>query len=137
MDRLDIKRIRTENKLTQVKLAELTGYPQGFISQMENGNESIPASFVAMLAEKLNITDINAYMYNDDTDTDSRHKMLNSCYGKNAKWQSGSSDLTVQRLLDLIDKIDAKVDKKEAEIQKLRQHISELEAQIRELKKAN
>jgi transcriptional regulator with XRE-family HTH domain len=135
MDRLDIKRIRTENKLTQVKLAELTGYPQGFISQMENGNESIPASFVAMLAEKLNITDINAYMYNDDTDTDSRHKMQNSCYGKNAKWQSGSSDLTVQRLLDLIDKIDAKVDKKEAEILKLRQHISELEAQIRELKK--
>jgi transcriptional regulator with XRE-family HTH domain len=135
MDRLDIKRIRTENKLTQVKLAELTGYPQGFISQMENGNESIPASFVAILAEKLNITDINAYMYNDDTDTDSRHKMQNSCYGKNAKWQSGSSDLTVQRLLDLIDKIDAKVDKKEAEILKLRQHISELEAQIRELKK--
>lgn len=134
MQRLDLKRIRRERKLTQVKLSEMTGYPQGFISQMENGNEAIPKSFITILADKLQIANIDQYFVDDDKDAEAR-KVLNSCIGRNARWQNGSSDSTIQRLLTMVERKEEKIDDLEAEMREMRAKIRELEAQIRNLAK--
>ena len=55
--KLDIQRIRRENKITQKELARLTDYPQGFISKMESGKVSTPDAFIEKVkkAESLGI----------------------------------------------------------------------------------
>ena len=37
MQRINLQHLRKVQGVTQIQLAELTGYPQGFISQIENG----------------------------------------------------------------------------------------------------
>jgi transcriptional regulator with XRE-family HTH domain len=137
MQKVDIKRLRNEKNITQVELANLTGYPQSFISKMENGNEPTPEAFIEKVKETLNIRDIKPYQVGRD-DSKSRIKASNVVCGKNAKWQNGSSDYTVQRLLEMlerwqnkIDEKEAKIEEKDAEIAELRCRIFELEAQIR------
>jgi transcriptional regulator with XRE-family HTH domain len=134
MQRIDLKRIRKDKKLTQTALSQLTGYPQGFISQMETGKEAIPNSFIEKLEQKLDLGDIEMYMY-EDSSSDQSYQMSNSCHGKNAKWQNGTSEGTIIRFLDMVDRKDAQLEKANNKIDELTQRIHELEAQIRELKK--
>lgn len=132
MQKLDLKRIRKEQKLTQVKLSEITGYPQGFISQMENGNESIPNAFITILADKLHIANIDEYfvdkdkeLVKNDTEEETR-KITNLSIRKNAKWQNDSSYSIIQRLLTMIERKEEKIDNLEAEIREMRAKIIEL-----------
>jgi transcriptional regulator with XRE-family HTH domain len=133
MKRLDIKRIRNENKLTQVKLAHITGYPQGFISQLENGNQPTPKKFISKIAEKFHIDAIDEYIFDDEVE-DTSSSFNNMSYGRNANWQNGTSDLTVQKLLGMIEKKEERIDEKDAKIAFLEKRMHELEAEIWNLK---
>jgi transcriptional regulator with XRE-family HTH domain len=132
MHRFDIRRLRRENNLTQIELAKLTGYPQGFISQMENGKGSIPASFIKILMEKLNVTNLSAYIVSEE-ETKPTKEMKDFAFGRNAKWQNGLFDATILRLLDMLERRDARIEEKDAEIKKLRKLIDDLEREIKSL----
>ena len=58
----DLQRIRKEKNVTQRELAEMTSYPQGFISEIENGKASAPEAFINKVAEIFNIADIKGYI---------------------------------------------------------------------------
>ena len=58
----DLQRIRKEKKVTQRELAEMTSYPQGFISEIETGKASAPEAFINKVAELFNISDIEGYI---------------------------------------------------------------------------
>jgi transcriptional regulator with XRE-family HTH domain len=140
MKRLDIKRIRKENKLTQMELAKLTGYPQGFISQMENGNESTPKAFITLVKERLNIGDISEYMFGDGSEDELEPKVVNSALGNGAKWLNGNSDAAIirmcdmiQQLMDRLDAKDAQLTAKDESIAEMKQTICRLEAELAHL----
>lgn len=48
-----IKYLRNENKVTQKELAELTGIPQGKISQIENGQINLTLKTVELIFDAL------------------------------------------------------------------------------------
>lgn len=51
MKRLDLKKIRKERNLTQAALAEKLGVQQSFVSQAENGHDSIPGDWITKLGD--------------------------------------------------------------------------------------
>lgn len=52
----NIRRIRKEKGLTQVKLAELIGYDDGTISNVENSSyQTFSLEFVYVISKKLNV----------------------------------------------------------------------------------
>lgn len=53
---MDLKKIRTEQKLTQVCLAELSGVPYRTIQDIENKHTDCHISTAIKLADALNIT---------------------------------------------------------------------------------
>ena len=53
----NIKRIRTEKKLTQVQLADLIGYNEGTIANIENSSyQTFSLEFLYIISKKLNIS---------------------------------------------------------------------------------
>lgn len=61
MIRTDLKKIRKELKQTQKEFASIFGVPQSFISQIENGIDPMPASWIPKLVEMLGISDLSEY----------------------------------------------------------------------------
>lgn len=52
----NIKKIRKEKGLTQVQLAEITGYNEGTISNIENNSyQTFSLEFVYVISKKLNV----------------------------------------------------------------------------------
>ena len=52
----NIKRIRKEHNLTQVQLADLIGYNEGTIANIENSSyQTFSLEFVYILSKKLNV----------------------------------------------------------------------------------
>lgn len=52
-----IKRIRKEKKLTQVQLADLIGYNEGTIANIENSSyQTFSLEFLYIISKKLNIS---------------------------------------------------------------------------------
>jgi len=62
MRRLNLAKIREEQRVTQQRLAELTDYPQGFISQIERGKANAPTAFIQKLQEVFGIDEIEPYL---------------------------------------------------------------------------
>ena len=53
----NIKRIRKEKKLTQVQLADLIGYNEGTIENIENSSyQTFSLEFLYIISKKLNIS---------------------------------------------------------------------------------
>lgn len=53
----NIKRIRKEHNLTQVQLAELIGYNEGTIANIENSSyQTFSLEFLYIISKKLNIS---------------------------------------------------------------------------------
>lgn len=53
----NIKRIRKEKKLTQVQLADLIGYNEGTIANIENSSyQTFSLEFLYIISKKLNIS---------------------------------------------------------------------------------
>lgn len=61
MLRINLKKIRKDLALTQLKFAEIFDVPQSFISQIENGKDPMPAHWVPMLTKMLNLSDLSTY----------------------------------------------------------------------------
>ena len=90
---IDLLRIRKEHHVTQRRLANLTNYPQGFISQIENRRVSAPIQFQQNLMEALGIPSLEPYYL--------------------------PSPQTVNRLLDIIDRRDERIRELENENKRL------------------
>ncbi len=106
---IDLLRIRKEHHVTQRRLAELTKYPQGFISQIENRRVSAPVQFQQNLMEVLGIPNLEPYYL----PTPEEQVAQNFANGANEFQQ------TVNRLLDIIDRRDERIRELESENKRL------------------
>ena len=132
MRQFDLQRIRIEHNLTQKKVAELTGYPQGFVSVIERGKASAPEAFIEKVRELFGIEDISSYI-----------KEVANITIKKTKQSQASTDISadravqkvaeispnvavspeqsiVTRFLELLTQKEAKIARLEAEIERLR-----------------
>ena len=138
MRQFDLQRIRIEHNLTQKKVAELTGYPQGFVSVIERGKASAPEAFIEKVRELFGIEDISTYI----------KEVANITIKKGKKSQEKTDistdrpmqptaeidpNLTVSpeqsivtKFLELLSQKERKIEKLEAEIEALRNEVSTL-----------
>ena len=107
---LDLQRIRKDYKVTQQRLAELTKYPQSFISQIENARVPTPEAFISALQNVLGITDIEPYFI-PTTEEKAVIEAHNEVEERISEQQS-----TINRLLDIIERRDERIKELEAEI---------------------
>ncbi len=124
MRQLDLQKIRGEQKLTQLRLAELTGYPQGFISQIERGKSPAPEQFVRKVQEVLGIDDLEPYLIPDEIDLAKEQQIAELEEAKNEERQ------IVQRLLTMLENRDARIMKLEAENDMLRAENDKLRSEL-------
>lgn len=128
MKRLDIKKIRKKLKLSQQRLSEITEYNQGFISLMENGKALVPAKFVALIKDRLNIEDLTPYYMEVIEDgTEKATEGLPSEQSSVAKEIPGSTEsmpsaTIVERFLTIIERQNKKIEELEAQIRHLEQN---------------
>lgn len=67
MKKIDLQRIRKDKGKKQQEIADLMGCKQSFVSQIENGQDSMPDSWIPVLEQELGIEDISRYItYIDD-----------------------------------------------------------------------
>jgi transcriptional regulator with XRE-family HTH domain len=103
MKRIDLLKIRKEHKITQVNLATLTKYPQGFISQIENGRVDAPEAFLVRLKEVLDIKDLSPYFL-PDPDEQLAKEARQILESRIDELQS-----MINRLMDMLDKRDERI----------------------------
>ena len=119
MKRIDLLRIRKEYKLTQVKLAELTKYPQGFISQIENGRVDSPAAFLIRLKEALGIDDLEPYYLPEGDELVVREAL------QLLKQRIDEQQSMNNKLMDMLDKRDERIRDLEGQVTKLQENLLE------------
>ena len=107
---LDLQRIRKDYKVTQQRLAELTKYPQSFISQIENARVPAPEAFLTALQQVLGITDIEPYFV-PTPEEKAVHDAQSEVDARISEQQS-----TINRLLDMLDRRDERIKALEAEV---------------------
>ena len=107
---IDLQRIRKEQKVTQQRLAELTQYPQSFISQIENGRVTAPQSFLKKLQELFGIEDLEPYFI--PTPEEQAVKEATS----EVDMRISEQQSTINRLLDMLDRRDERIKELEAEV---------------------
>ena len=126
---LDLQRIRKEKKLTQLRLSELTGYPQGFISKMERGQASAPEEFLKRLQEALKLPDLRAYLVEGKArELRKTSTVLDEVEEKEEPTPTFDQADIVANLFAIISRRDARIEKLEDEIERLR---AELDAKKR------
>ena len=137
MKQLDLKAIRKKYKVTQVKLSELTGYPQGFISQMENGREAMPKQFIDKVAKALGISDITPFLIdNADVDMEKTSPTItNSVVGSGSHLNSGISDNTFGTMLQIIQEKDVRIKELSDKIEALKDEILDLKLKLQATRK--
>lgn len=116
---IDLQRIRKEQKVTQQRLAELTQYPQSFISQIENGRVTAPQPFLKKLQELFGIEDLEPYFI--PTPEEKAVKEATS----EVDLRISEQQSTINRLLDIIDRRDERIKDLEAQVFKLMSLLSE------------
>ena len=139
MGRLDINRIRKEHQLTQKQLAQLTSYPQGFISQIENGKAKCPLAFIEKVRDVFSITDIENYIIEpqpgqDVTENDNLEQVETSASVQEANaellaTQSPDQYITMS-FLTMLQRKEKRIEELEVENRELRHKISELLAEM-------
>ena len=142
MRRFDLQRIRIEKNLTQKRVSELTGYPQGFISEIERGLSSAPTGFINKVRDVFGIDNIEDYIsevanivIREQKKSKSKKKSTDIStevgIASAADVEPATSAMleqsNVSRFLDLLAK-------KERKIEKLEQQIERLQAEINLLK---
>lgn len=124
MRRLDLQKIRGELGLTQVRVAEMTGYPQGFVSQVERGKVSCPEGFIEKLQEVYGLPNISEYVFEEEENKEPE-----------AVPEVSEEKSTIKRLFDLVERREARIEKLEAEIEQLRAENAELRERVGSRKK--
>lgn len=110
--KLDLRKIRNEHNVTQLRLAELTDYPQSFISQMEHGKVAVPDAFLKKLEDVLGITDFEPYLVGELTDSP---EQVSDDISEDKK--------TIARLLDIIERRDEQIKHLTSENSRLMQEL--------------
>lgn len=115
MQRINLQHLRKVQGVTQIQLAELTGYPQGFISQIENGKAPAPAAFVEKLQEVFKMSEAEIYS-------------LRPAGEKEPPEDTGTSSAElaeiVRRFINMVERRDEKIAQLEAEIERLKAQLS-------------
>lgn len=135
--RLDLQEIRVKHKLTQQKIAEVTDYPQSFISQIERGKVSVPLAFIEKLRSEFNIEDVDDYVTYievnktpvETTETpDVEQPQEEQVESREAVQETSptADQLTISRLVELLNKSERRNEKLEAEIERLKAELSTL-----------
>lgn len=134
---LDLQRIRLEKNISQVKLAELTGYPQSFISVIERGKASAPQELIDKVVAIFNIPTIEDYI------SEVANPNLKKKVAKRTKRDGNSTvpaddavspeQAIVSNFLELLKKKEEKIEKLEAENEALKEEIARLKSQTSEL----
>ena len=135
--RLDFQEIRVKHKLTQQKIAEVTDYPQSFISQIERGKVSVPLAFIEKLRSEFNIEDVDDYVTYievnkapvETTETpDVEQPQEEQVESREAVQETSptADQLTISRLVELLNKSERRNEKLEAEIERLKAELSTL-----------
>jgi len=140
MERLDLKRIRKEHKLTQQQLAKKLSYPQGFLSLVENGKKRAPENLVELIKKELKIEDIESYFYlSDDDPVKSREEILiENKIREESKAKEISLQSTISRLIGLLENKEEKLDVLEDILQRLEileQKVSETHSLLKKTKR--
>ena len=112
----------------------MTSYPQGFISEIENGKASAPEAFINKVAEIFNIAEIKSYIKEDSNLSASKEKDSN-VIAKDSKFppleiQSTKEDceITISKamfttIIDSLLKKDKKIEELELENQLLKKQL--------------
>ena len=116
MASIDLKRLRKDYKLTQSKLAELSGYKQGLVSLVENGKVAVPEAFLDRVSAALDIPNINKYVKLDPDEL--LEKVGSAQFPETAPARTDDFKI-VDRLLTIIEKQNDKIEKLEARIEEL------------------
>lgn len=120
MRQLDLQRIRKEHNVTQLRLAELTKYPQSFISQIERGRVDAPEKFYKKLTEVLGIKDFEPYMLPERVEiVDSKPQVQPEAQNNEPCSNSSEEQKMASRLLDMIERRDQRISELESENKRL------------------
>lgn len=122
MRQLDLQKIRKEHKVTQQRLAELTKYPQSFISQIERGRVDAPQKFLDKLSELLGINDFEPYLLPDKAEV----KEVQVPAEPKQETKKDEEQSTISRLLDMLERRDQRITELENEIRTLHQQLIRL-----------
>lgn len=110
MQRINLQRIRKSQGITQMQLAEMTGYPQGFISQIENGKVGAPDAFVQKLRELFKMSLAEIYSPQPQGENEDAVE-ANATTAELAE--------IVRRFINMVERRDEKIEQLEAEIERL------------------
>ncbi len=135
--RLDLQRIRQEQKVTQLQLSELTGYPQSFISQIERGKVSVPMSFIKKLGEEFHIDNMDDYVTYIDITKPNKSAGVSELVQAPVQDQkpevevqqepsTSTEKATIDRLVELLERSEQRNEKLEKEVASLRAEIEAL-----------
>lgn len=116
MASIDLKRLRKDYKLTQSKLAELSGYKQGLVSLVENGKVAVPEAFLDRVSAALDIPNINKYV---KLDPDELLEKVNVAQFPEPAPTYAEDFKIVDRLLTIIERQNDKIEKLETRIEEL------------------
>ena len=138
--RLDLQHIRVKKNITQQHLAELTGYPQSFISQIERGKVSVPVSFIDKVSEILKIKDINKYVsYIDITKPNKSADASEQAQAPEEKEPAVEANIepekpaekeTIDRLVELLERSEKRIERQEKKIEDLEAEIQKLRSEL-------
>lgn len=126
MQRINLQYLRKAQGITQMQLAELTGYPQGFISQIENGKAGAPEAFVQKLQEIFKMSEAEVY---------SERPVGEKKVLEEVKDPSADMSDIVRRFLNMVERRDEKIERLEAEIERLNNLLQSLLPQMSDPKK--
>ena len=114
MQRINLQYIRKSQGITQMQLAEMTGYPQGFISQIENGKVGAPEAFVQKLREifKMSLAEI----YSPQPMGETSEEISDA--------SSAEVCEIVRRFMNMVERRDEKIERLEAEIERLKAQLN-------------
>ena len=125
----DLKRFRTDKKLTQVCIAELFGCKQNFISQIESGQKTLPSDKIDLLQSKFG--DITAYITTKDDIT-------LSGVTPQEFMETGANAFTRQMIKMMNEHLIAPyswIQDRDKEIERLNRRVGNLEDQIKNFQK--
>lgn len=139
---LDLQRIRSEKNISQVKVAELTGYPQGFVSNIEHGKASAPVVFIERVAELFGVENIYDYV-SEVANPNLKKKMNKRAKGVDTATDSipdvvdmasavSAEQAIVSNFLELLKKKEEKIERLEAENEQLKLEVARLSERLDE-----
>ena len=120
---LDVKQLRTDLGITQLELSKKLNTPQGYLSQVENGKRKPSKELIEKLKSLLGKRKkIDKYWV-------AKHPKRPVVNQLNSDTNYAQQLSTIQKLISLLDRSQARVEALEVENQKLKKEIAHLKSQ--------